>query len=148
MVTVFLLSVLKTLAFWDVGGEFNKLRSKELLLQLVCCSASGLVLSCPDKLYSICNHTKFFSFQISFFSTYSKMSLKQCFHAASPLLPLCTGLQKATYWSSNYPVSENIHSPKISYYCQLLLKMCQFHAIKFIIGKWHVINYRNAFQFQ
>lgn len=44
------------LRLWHLGwvySEFNTLRSKKVLLQLVCCSASGLVLSCLEKLCSI-----------------------------------------------------------------------------------------------
>ena len=50
LVAIFFLSILKTLSSWEVSGELNTLRSKEFLLQLTCCSASGLVLSCLDKL--------------------------------------------------------------------------------------------------
>lgn len=54
------LSVLKTLVPWVVHSEFNTLMGKELLLQLGCCSASGLVLSCLDKLYSVSITRSFF----------------------------------------------------------------------------------------
>lgn len=54
------LSVLKTLVPWVVHSELNTLMGKELLLQLGCCSASGLVLSCLDKLYSVSITRSFF----------------------------------------------------------------------------------------
>ena len=65
-----------------VHSEFNTMMGKELL-QLACCSASGLGLSCLDKLQFIYHMEVFFFFflQISSFSTYSKISLKQCFQA-------------------------------------------------------------------
>lgn len=43
-----------------VHSEFNTLMGKELRLQLACCSASGLVLSCLDKLQCIYHMEVFF----------------------------------------------------------------------------------------
>lgn len=59
------LSLLKTLAPWVVHSEFNTLMGEEPLLHLGCCSASGLVLSCLDKLYSV-SVTRSFLFSSKF----------------------------------------------------------------------------------
>ena len=48
-----------------VHSEFNTTMGKELLLQLACCSVSGLVLNCLDKLQCI-YHMEGFSFPSKF----------------------------------------------------------------------------------
>lgn len=146
----YLLSVLKTLVPCVVYSEFKTLRGLELLLQLACCSASRLVLSCLDKLYRIFNHTAFF-FSLPnfiFFNLFKdKLAtlLSRCFHVTLSVHRISKS--KILIRTTLLVCLRKYPFPETSHYLQLLWKMHQIHSIKFIIGKWHEINYGNASQF-